>query len=264
MKANISELCIEITRVCNMACSHCLRGDMENVQINIDHVDKLFSQISSVGTLTITGGEPSLYPEMIMLIVETAKAHKIDIQNFYMVTNAKKITEQFLMAIMKLRAFCTDNEISSISVSGGAYHNWDTELNHENVELLKSFSFFHMKEEEGARYDDSVIGEGYALDNFANTREINFGEFDVEEWDNETSISGEVMYLNCEGVVLGACDLSYESQREKALHIGNVQNKDFNLVTAVQEYNDRMDGTGSMKKSDLIALVNQGLELETA
>ena len=62
MNLSIQELIIETTRKCNMACEHCLRGDVENVNIKSLYIRRLFSQIDNIDTLTITGGEPSLKP----------------------------------------------------------------------------------------------------------------------------------------------------------------------------------------------------------
>ena len=254
MKSSIHDVIIEITRKCNMACSHCLRGDAENVTININHIEKLFSQVSYISTLTITGGEPSLHPEIIMDIVRIAKEMEVEIGNFYMVTNAKRISDDFIVAIAKLWAYCTDNECSSVAVSGDVYHNDDTYIESHNIDILKGFSFFSWKDEMGAEYNDNIINEGRGVDNFASTREVNFYPFDVDVYEDTSTISESMLYLNCEGKLLGACDLSYDSQRAEQLIIADVQAKEFNLLESIEVYNSGFDDCHSKSKPEMLEL----------
>ena len=136
-KTSLDYAVIEITRKCNMSCSHCLRGDPENVDIDLAHVDAFFEQVNSIGTLTITGGEPSLRPDLIMGIVEAASANGVEIGSFYIVTNAKKVTQEFTHAVMKLYWYCSDNEVSQLSISNDAYHD---NLDRDNVKMLRALS----------------------------------------------------------------------------------------------------------------------------
>lgn len=90
MKYQISECILEVTRRCNMCCDHCLRGDAQNSDLDLAHVKKLFSHIDSIDTLTLTGGEPSLVPEIIQGIADAARENNVNIERFYMATNGKK------------------------------------------------------------------------------------------------------------------------------------------------------------------------------
>lgn len=58
MSIHIDSLIVEVTRKCNMECSHCLRGPGEETFLNPDHIEKLFSRIDTIGCITFTGGEP--------------------------------------------------------------------------------------------------------------------------------------------------------------------------------------------------------------
>lgn len=242
---HIDNIVIEITRKCNMSCDHCLRGEPENMVIDVDYVNQLFSQVESIGTLTITGGEPSLHPEIIMDIVDLARSYGIEINNFYMVTNGKKVTGEFLMAVTKLWAYCSDNEVSTLAVSGDLYHD---ELKNSTINKLRAFSFFNIREE-GQSYDNMVISEGRG-ENYYGNKEVSFSEFTIED----DYISDSYLYLNCEGNLLGACDLSYESQREKALIIANVQDKKFNLLRSIKKYNKKFKNCSSLPKSEMLEL----------
>ena len=65
-KISVNNLIIEITRKCNMNCEHCLRGNSQNIDVNFEHVEKLFSQIDYISTLSFGGGEPVRARETIV------------------------------------------------------------------------------------------------------------------------------------------------------------------------------------------------------
>ena len=135
-KLYIPDLMIEITRNCNMDCYHCLRGEKQNLDIDLSYIEILFNRISSIGILTITGGEPSLKPNIINWIILLAKRYNVAIENFYIATNGKRVFDKFLVSIIHLYNYCSDNEISSIKVSCDDYHEIS-----EEAEKLKVFSF---------------------------------------------------------------------------------------------------------------------------
>ena len=41
----IKNLCIEITRRCNMRCAHCMRGNAEAVDISLRHITNLLRHV---------------------------------------------------------------------------------------------------------------------------------------------------------------------------------------------------------------------------
>ena len=55
MKYYIENLCVEVTRKCNMKCAHCLRGDAQNMDINTCYIDTLLENVSGIGSITFTG-----------------------------------------------------------------------------------------------------------------------------------------------------------------------------------------------------------------
>ena len=57
---HINNLMIEVTRRCNLKCDHCLRGDAQNKDISTEYIDALLDQVTSIGSVTFTGGEPFL------------------------------------------------------------------------------------------------------------------------------------------------------------------------------------------------------------
>lgn len=243
-KTNIDNLVIEITRKCNMTCDHCCRGDVQNMNIKSQYIDKLFKQVESINSLTITGGEPSLNPEAIQEIIELAKKNNVTIENFYLVTNAKQVSDQFMKAVLNMYLFCLDcrngydDEMSqySLAISNDGHHS---EVEKENINKLLAFRFAHKKQENDFElYDErSIIWEGKASLNYSCYRELEYSAFEI--YDRQIS-EGEI-YLNCKGNILPDCNMSYESQDLDGLIIGNVMDKDFNLLDAVIKWNGQIE-----------------------
>lgn len=93
---------IEVTRECNLYCEHCLRGEPQNKSIQEDHIRSLFDAVKEINVLTLTGGEPALYPEKIQMIADVAREMEVDVRNFYLATNGTIANDGFLKAIMEI------------------------------------------------------------------------------------------------------------------------------------------------------------------
>lgn len=217
----IDHLVIEVTRRCNMQCSHCLRGNAQSIDIDMKYIDTLFSRIDHIGSITFSGGEPSLRPDIINKIIDKAGYWGVSFGNFYIVTNGKTITDDFIVTIARLYTFCIDNEMSGLALSTDQYHE---KINGKS-KMLRVFSFFH---EKGEIPWERVLKAGRAKDWGARK---GIGEL--------LNISGDyihgTLYLNCRGNIVSGCDFSYRQQSYKKNIICHVD--DFNLNTLKQFHN---------------------------
>jgi len=208
----INNLIIEVTRRCNMECQHCLRGDQQNSNISLDYVETLFQKVNYISSITFTGGEPSLVPEIIESVLKIAKEYEVGIGNFFIATNGKDIPDAFVIACLHWYLYCDDNEVSSVTVSTDHYHE-----GYEG-DILKALSFYDTR---GDIPTEAIIREGNAED--WGYRDHDDYEFDVEE-DN---IEGDV-YLNINGDIISGCDWSYENQEcHKVCHVNDMTIESF-------------------------------------
>lgn len=220
---------IEITRRCNMTCLHCLRGDQQNVDIPLEYIDTLFEKIDYISHLTITGGEPSLKPRIIDYIVESAKKNNVDIGGFYIATNGKKVSDEFLLSLIRLHNFCTDNEISEVKISYDDYHDRpETREEEAERDKLSVFSFVRYEANDPHYTRKQIINEGNAVYNGIGTREKIKPEVYVSYEDNEIN-EGQI-YLNCKGNIINDCDLSYKNQDEEENIVCNVKDFSFQAI----------------------------------
>lgn len=245
MKYHLTDLMIEVTRRCNMCCVHCLRGDAQQLDLDMEHVRRLFDKVSEIHTLTLTGGEPSLVPHIIEGIIEEARKREIYIGNFYLATNGKDVSDAFMIALMKLWNYCSENgdedcRLSSVGVSNDGYHEYEE----KNFKKLSALRFVGKKQQKDYEvYDEHLINAGRATENYETDRRLTLCEFEVDR--EYQSISGDAyLYLNCKGNLCGDCNLSYEQQDDPRLIVCNVEAED--LAAACDAYNARLDEAQSV------------------
>lgn len=207
----LSNVFIEITRECNLECEHCLRGDAQDLSIPPNYIDVLFSQVEYINSLTITGGEPSLRPELIYYIKESALKNRTEIGNFYLATNAVHVSDKFILSLLELYLYCSENEMTMVEISNDEFH--DT-INDFGKDRLMALKFVQMKHEEKNKlsYDSdprAIIaeGRGWHLGNRI-IEYYSLDEVEPEEWE---------LYLNAEGYIINGCDWSYESQKAQII-----------------------------------------------
>lgn len=228
-KLYIDQLAIEVTRRCNMSCPHCLRGDAEDIDIDLAYVDRLFSMVGSVGELTITGGEPSIAPAKLKGILRLAKKHKVSVGSFYLVTNALKVSKPFLSAVFDWYLYCNDNESTGLAYSADVFHD---EVPYLNIEKLKVFSFAHEKHK---ITEEHLVRQGRAALYYDCKRDPAINSYGIDG----RRVEGMV-YLNCKGSIVSDCDISYENQDDKeSFWVCNILDVG-DLIVALEEYNERV------------------------
>jgi organic radical activating enzyme len=219
------DIIIETTRQCNLSCEHCLRGDAENMSIDRAYVESLFSQVDEISCLTLTGGEPALRPDKINMILDVAEQYGVDILNFFIATNGTIATLDFIMALIRLHHYCSDNEISMVLVSNDVFH--DTDKIRENIRQLQVLSFVDYRNPVETKADHS----SYDYGNYQNILFQGRGEAFCADMHPVEKTIADIMecpedaefYLNCHGDIILGCDWSYENQDEHRLcHVSDL------------------------------------------
>ena len=86
-KLRFRSLMIEVTRMCNLRCSHCMRGEPQDLNITREILKNTFQQIDFIETLHLTGGEPFLYPELIEMLVDVIIETNLQVHRISTVDN---------------------------------------------------------------------------------------------------------------------------------------------------------------------------------
>ena len=226
-KLQFDNLVLEVTRRCNMKCAHCIRGDAQSVDMKPLVIDQILSQTSYINSLTFSGGEPTLNLEAIRHTLNRCKEWNIPVMNFYLVTNGKKVTTEFLMLCIEWYAYCVrcggDPDMCGIALSRDEFHD---KVSPTNVELLYGLSFFRDQDKRTDWSKVPLISEGNAeyLDSSKYKFRQNFNETPCFEWfsDDELMVKDINIYVNAWGDVIKGCDFSYDTQDAGDYTIGNV------------------------------------------
>jgi hypothetical protein len=213
MKIFAEQLIIEVGRLCNLKCEHCLRGDAEDKTVDIPTVKKFLKEFSRIETLTFTGGEPTLYENEIIKIIDFIMKQEIPVGNFYIASNGLIKCPKLMLKLVEFNAYTysDDSEVlSQCQLSNDEFHD---QVPEENKRFFKGFSFY--SERDYQDWSSYWINEGRAQENgLGRGRDLNKQQsFSINYYEDE-EYSVETVYFNAEGYLLPDCDYSYQSQRE--------------------------------------------------
>lgn len=207
MSTYLCDLVLEVTRRCNDRCEHCLRGPARPVNMNPRLLAQLVQNldITYIGSVTLSGGEPSLVPELIASLRKVLARHKVEVGSFYCATNGLNNSREFVTEMLEWYLFCTDNEISAVRLSSDRFHK---PVRADRL-YLNALKFFSVQETPlGA---SQVLREGRALP--WGERAVREDCIVVEEKEEHREVLEGTLYLNALGELIAGCDWSYVSQK---------------------------------------------------
>lgn len=227
----IQTMVFEVTRKCNMACAHCLRGDDQNIDLTDDIIDIALKDVTYISTLVFSGGEPGLNVPAIQHTLEYCQQHNIYVNNFFIATNGKIITNEFLKAVYAWYLYTAENnydiESAMIMLSEDEWHG---KINPKNKTKLAGFSFYQnekrteflINEGRARNINSSKKRENYdytsLLSNPDNkTKEMcqSYIEYDILPTESgqieQLTIDEPEVYISANGDVKLGCDNSYNN-----------------------------------------------------
>lgn len=216
-KIYCESLVIEVGRMCNLCCSHCLRGEREDKTVDTKLVKKfLRKEVDAIGSITFTGGEPTLYEKEIIQIIDYIIKLEIPCESFYVASNGLVKAPKLMVKLAEFYAYTLrysysrEENYSQFELSNDEFHE---DVPEENKQFFQAFAFYSERTYKG--WDDSWIPEGRAyLSGLGGGRGVNKEKaFYVDDFDDDV-LRVEMVYFNAEGFLLPDCDYSYESQRE--------------------------------------------------
>lgn len=230
-KINADELMLEVTRRCNMNCAHCLRGEAQNMDMTKEIVDKVLQDVESITSLCFSGGEPSLNIPIIEYTLEYCKKHDIYVDSFFVATNGKNVTVEFLMAMINWYAYVEEcggeSDMCEVALSTDMFHEV---VDRRNINRLSALGFFSSTSKETDFNDAYLINEGRAKELGGGFRKRDSHYYGLSGEVFEERISTESMiYISANGDVKTDCDTAFETD---ACTIGNVLEEDLSEIIA--------------------------------
>lgn len=232
MRLKLKYLFIELTRKCNMGCKHCLRGKSEDKSVSCEVLSHLLANVTEIGQLTLTGGEPSLASRELDNLVYCLRKYGVRVKSFVCYVNGAKHNPEFISALEKLYSLCKEKEHCKLGISRDGFHG---ETDPNAVGALSALPFFRSFVPE----NDSLLGN--QIYNEGRARENGIGHFDftVPECFYKVKFDGGIaasdfVYCNADGDIVFSPDLSYENQ--KAHIAGNVLTEELDLIIVRNMY----------------------------
>jgi MoaA/NifB/PqqE/SkfB family radical SAM enzyme len=216
----IGELVLEITRRCNIQCRHCLRGKAQAKSMTFETLRKTLVDVSGIGTITFTGGEPSLNVPFIRYFTEYVRGYRIPVNSFYVITNGKMASKAMADALTKLSWWCSLPDSCSLIMSEDNFHKgynqWPAK------ELYEYLPFYH----DGQRKAEILypLDQGLAYENGLGMRSERPDPIILSVDENgDVSQNDGTVYVNVNGDIIPSSDLSYDNQDLEK--VGNVYEK---------------------------------------
>jgi len=132
-KLNFNQFIFEVTRRCNLECPHCARGEAQNIDLSMAHIDTTIAQMRRVENVSLTGGEPFLVPDTIKHILEQLKKNDVECYSFSVVTNGTILSEDIAEIFNDIGFYCRASQYkkknrrypmkAEIEISDTPYHN---------------------------------------------------------------------------------------------------------------------------------------------
>lgn len=121
-KHTFNSLAIEITRKCNKKCSHCMRGEAQEITITKEIIDSLFSNVEDCNIIHLTGGEPLLAIPEIEYLINSIIKNKWTTKEINIVTNGSIISERIIHTFTNFCNSGSDKKIT-FSITNDQYHD---------------------------------------------------------------------------------------------------------------------------------------------
>ena len=121
-----------ITENCNLRCQHCMRGCYDNHSMSDEVINATLNQISSVGMLSICGGEPLLALDTIDKIFKKIVANKIIVDGINITTNGTIYSDRFISILNYMDEYLhlinhSQDNLIYVRVSNDKYHEQELE-----------------------------------------------------------------------------------------------------------------------------------------
>lgn len=170
-KVHVKWMAIELGTVCNMRCKHCYVGETEKKvrPFNLEYIDEICKYIYRVNALMFVGGEPSLYTEDIVKIVDRFLYNNVPINRIDIATNGAMKSQKLIDAVNHCIEIAARPERCRLQISVDKFHFEDF----SNDELLKENREWYRERLQG-HYALSPILSGVVLSGNAKKQKKEF------------------------------------------------------------------------------------------
>jgi hypothetical protein len=204
-----------------------MRGDVQRMTMSHEVLWRAMGFLDSICTLTITGGEPSLAPEVLEDLWDILIWRKIDVGAFYIVSNGMNHNRyrRFLTVVDKLYGWCDSQDECALTISRDQFHPFNPNKHLSKFETRDEYGHHwgefppYFRPEDRKHRIEKVRNEGRASVTQVATY---YDQEQQEPWilDSGDYVTNPEVYIAANGNVVSACNMSFERIDEESK--GNV------------------------------------------
>ena len=127
------ELALEVTRRCNKACPHCVKGAAQNLSMSTEIIDKIFEDVADAAYLVLLSGEVLLEIDLIEYIVQKLANSQWTTRAIEFTTNG---TVRDKRIIDTLEEYCSRKE------GNAAFIRISNDQFHDPEEYVQAYNFY--------------------------------------------------------------------------------------------------------------------------
>lgn len=141
-------MAFQVTRRCNQVCNHCCKGKMQTIDMTKEIIDELFDsdqfRITEMTHLVITGGEPTLVPDIVEYLIDKIIKNEVIISKYVNIfTNGLIYSDKIihsvnrLISYLKSREKCVNTKVN-FKISNDQFHR---DISKEVLDKYKNVEF---------------------------------------------------------------------------------------------------------------------------
>ena len=116
-----SDVSLELTKRCNLKCSHCYLGEPEEIDMEPEIPDKVFEKIREIAVIYLIGAESTLNPKGLALIDKALGEHKVKFNTMSLVTNGTVLDKEFFEVLQSI--YAKSSQGVTIGISNNGFHD---------------------------------------------------------------------------------------------------------------------------------------------
>ena len=247
-KVLVDNLYIFNTLNCNFKCAHCMRGEAQNINIKKSVLNELFDNICIVSDLKIGGGEPLLYKQGLIDILNIIEKKGVLLYSLSITTNGTLFTkeiENILKQYLEYIEYCNQdakdrpkqiNDMVQLTLSTDEYHEAFLKMlelrnpklakqYYENIKRLYNSDFFKSYRQLSALWN---CGKAENLTE-ARKKLLNYQSFYYFDKENDVIFTGPVLSIFPNGM-LTEMNGSLEDMQTKFNYENILQTRLYELI----------------------------------
>jgi MoaA/NifB/PqqE/SkfB family radical SAM enzyme len=192
------------------------------MDMSTEVVDRLLDAAGQcIGSITFTGGEPTLNISIIRYTADQLKTRGISLGSFFVVTNGKIESLELVHVLIDLYAMSDEHEMCGLCVSNDKYHEGT-----DDPRMYPALKFFNA-DGHGPKDEKYVISEGRANEMGIGGRMYTPETLELDVNEDYVSVNS-TLHISANGNVFPGCDASYDRIDEET--IGNILKEPLHVI----------------------------------